>query len=178
MILLAITACSHASHPSSSSAPPRTVGTSTNVATTSTSVPYTGPQAISARVELPSHTLRVGSSIKGRVMISNHLGHSLHLIGCGGLFQVLLSNHTAQQQGGWLACAQRFTIPLEESSYPITVTTSYNDCTSEPHPPAGVLACGPNGQMPSLPPGEYQAKLAQSSNIAQTPAPIAIRVVP
>jgi len=135
-----------------------------------------GRANVTARVVLPSMTMTAGSSMSGHVLVENNTGQALHPIGCTSLFYVFLSNASIKPLPFFPQCAQVFTIPVGQSTYPIGVDATYLEC-------AGPLGSGRrclerNGRsvMPPLPPGQYQATLW--GNIVPTPPPIAVRVTP
>ena len=89
---------------------------------------------LSARIELDAQTVTVGGTIDGRVVVANNTGENIELIGCGSIFQVALANEEYEQQPAWLACAEPFTIPTGESSYPVTVRAEHLGCSGGPPP--------------------------------------------
>ena len=130
---------------------------------------------LSARLVLPARTLPGGSHMTGRVLVRNRTGHALHLIGCGGFFQVALASRTYHPQVAWPACAQRLTIPAGRSSYRVRIGATYNECTQGP-PQDGMKSCLPGGRMPPLPSGVYHTEFFQSRPLAAAPAPVTVRV--
>ena len=96
----------------------------------------------------------------GRVVIDNNTGHPIQASGCLFLFQVALTSTTYHPAVAWFLCLQAFTIPAGESSYPVTVQASYNQC-SQGRAHRGIRACLPNGRPPPLPPGACHARLFQ-----------------
>jgi heat shock protein HslJ len=128
---------------------------------------------ISARVELPSLTMTGGSKMTGRVVVTNDTGRPVVVTGCVRYLAVALSNAHVVQGPNYFACAQGFTFPLGESSYPVSVIATYLSCGG-----ARVPACLPNNDSPPLPPGEYQARLFQMGDAVSIPAPITVRVEP
>jgi hypothetical protein len=140
------------------------LGTCTSEATASRSVPHSssrspsGPQGpvrwVSARVVLPTTTMRTGTSITGQVVVENHSGHVLRASGCLSLLAVLLRNDHVKSKAVWPLCVQPFTIPTGQSTYPITVMARYQSC---PPPPCA------EGGPPPLPPGDYRATLFRST---------------
>jgi hypothetical protein len=107
--------------------------------------------------------------MSGSVIVENNTGSALHATGCTSLFQVALGNDKISPSVAWLACLQTFTIPVGESSYPVTIDAFYSWCSSASVPPCT------DGHPPPLPPGEYQAMLFQTAMVP-TPPPIAVRV--
>ena len=132
---------------------------------------------ISATFELAAQTTKAGSTLTGRVIVANDTGQAVRGTKCGGYFQVVLTNSHAAQQPAWDECAQRFTFPVGESTYPVTITATYLACTSGPAQ-GSIPACLQNNAPPPLPPGDYQAKLFQSGDIVSIPAPITLRITP
>jgi hypothetical protein len=130
---------------------------------------------LSVRVVLPARTLAAGSAMTGRVLVRNRTGHALHLIGCGGFFQVALASRTYHPTVAWPACAQRLTIPAGRSAYPVRISATYRECAQGP-PQDGMLSCLPGDRMPPLPPGVYHAQFFQSRPLAAAPAPLTVRV--
>jgi hypothetical protein len=135
------------------------------------------PPPMSARLVLASRTMTAGSSMSARVVVENNTGHAVHVSGCQAIFQVVLINSKYHPLVPWLACLQRFTIPVGQSSYSASVEASYNMCTAgRPH--NGERACLPNRQPPPLPPGTYHATLFQLSHIVPAPPTVTVRVTP
>jgi hypothetical protein len=165
-IVVVLGACSSPRHLSA----PATPVTSTTSQTVDRSI-----VAVDARMVLPSRTIVSGSSMRARVVITNNTRRELHVDGCLSLFRIVLRNDKIKPEAAWNACGQPFTIPIGESSYPMTVTASYPECSQDAS--AGIPACGADGHIPPLPPGEYDAQFIQSSHIAAVPAAIPVRVV-
>jgi heat shock protein HslJ len=134
---------------------------------------------VTARIVLRSTTMTGGSSMSGHVIVDNNTGHVLHVAGCGSLFAVALGNAKIKPNPAFASCRQIVTIPIRQSSYTVTVRATYLGCGGTPlgDNPACVTTNG-HTALPRLPPGEYDATLFQSSNVVQTPPPIAVRVTP
>lgn len=130
------------------------------------------PHALSAQVVLPTRTMTAGSSIKGRVVVRNNTGRTIHTSGCRTLFQVALSSSSYHPDVAWPLCLQPFAIPVGVSSYRITVAATYLVCGDRQSP-----ACLPGGGMPPLPPGKYRAMLFQSRHLVQAPPGVLVRVI-
>jgi hypothetical protein len=134
------------------------------------------PTGITARVVLPSSTILAGSSMSGSVVVENNSGHALHVFGCGGIFAVTLNNaEGGQGSPAWTLCRMDITIPLGSTTYPVTIQATFLMCSTAPSPT--MSTCLADGVPPSLPPGVYQATLAQSTTVVSTPPPIAVTVV-
>jgi hypothetical protein len=145
---------------------------STSTSPTTSTAPPTG---ITAHLVLPVSTILAGSSMSGRVVVDNNTGHARHVIGCGGIFAVTLANSRGGQGSmGWTTCAMNITIPVGSSTYPVTIEGTYLECGGTPSPT--MHACI-DSREPPLPPGVYQATLAQSTTVVPTPPTIPIRVV-
>jgi len=156
-------------HSRSAEAPPAFLGTAAPAA------PHPLSRPLSVRVVLPVRTLPGGSRITGRVLVRNHTGHALHLIGCGGFFAVALASRTYHPKVAWPLCRQRLTIPAGRSSYRVRIVATYSQCNQGP-PQDGSPSCLPGGRMPPLPPGVYHTQLFQSLPLAPAPAALSVRV--
>ena len=126
---------------------------------------------------LPSRTIAAGSSMAGHVIVENHTSDAIRVVGCLSIFQVLLQNDTAHQSAFWLDCAQPFTIPRGSTSYPVMITATYTGCSTTGSSLTGP-ACLPNGRIPPLPPGKYEARLAEETDTFPKPPPLTITVTP
>jgi len=126
---------------------------------------------------LPSRTVVAGSSIFGRVVVDNSTGRPVPVWGCNFLFQVLLVGRGYQPVPAWPACLQRFTIPVGESSYPVTVAARYNQC-SRSGGQGPILPCMADGQPPPMPDGVYRAIVYVSDHRLPAPAPVTVRITP
>ncbi len=113
--------------------------------------------------------------MSGHVVIENGTGRAIHTSGCLTLFQVALVSSTYHPAIAWLDCLQPFTIPIGQSSYPVTVAASYIQC-GQGRPSGVIKACLPGGHPPPLPPGTYRAVLFQSRHLVPVPPPITVRV--
>ena len=130
---------------------------------------------LTAHVELKSTSIAAGAAMAGRVVVDNYSGHAAQATGCVSFFQVLLINSEVHASPSWYACAQNFAFPVGESSYPVTISASYGECSNDAAS-GGAPECP--GGSPPLPPGVYQAKLFQTADIAPPPPTITMRVVP
>lgn len=111
----------------------------------------------------------------GQVLVDNDTGHAVRVAGCLALFQVVLASSTYRPAVAWPACLQQFTIPPGQTRYRVTLTASYSQC-SPGRPRDGLRACLPDGRMPPLPPGTYQARLFQVRKLVQVPPAVTVRV--
>jgi hypothetical protein len=126
----------------------------------------TPPPPLSARIELDAQTVTIGGTIDGRVVVANNTGENIHVIGCKQIFKVALANEEYAQQIGWLMCAEPFTIPTGESSYPVTVRAEHLGCVGgPPYQPDDIRCDSP------FPPGDYEARLYQGYNGRKVPEP-------
>jgi hypothetical protein len=115
--------------------------------------------------------------MSGRVVVENDTGRAIHVSGCLTLFQVALVSNKYQPAVVWFTCLQAFTIPVRESSYPVTVEASYSECR-EGRPQGTVRACLPDRRPPPLPPGDYHAMIFQAGNLVRVPPAMTVRVTP
>jgi hypothetical protein len=139
--------------------------------------PYRPAGAVSARLYLPSRTMAAGSSMPVRVIVVNNTGHAIHVAGCLTLFQVALVSDTYHPAVAWFTCLQTLTIRAGISSYPVTLSASYSEC-SQGRPRDGMKACLRNRRSPPLPAGVYRATLFQAGHIVPAPPAIPVRVTP
>ncbi|HTK15149.1 MAG TPA: META domain-containing protein [Acidimicrobiia bacterium] len=128
---------------------------------------------VTARIELPSTTMTAGSTMTAHVVVENDTGHDVRATGCGSLFGVGLRNAHIPQDVIFPLCAEEFTIPVGESSYPVPVLAEYYACDAAGD--QGLPRCLPDG-TPPLPPGVYQATLYQASPVVPAPPPIDVTV--
>src|SRR5262245_45694457 len=119
--------------------------------------------------------MAAGSSMSGRLIVENSSGRAIHAWGCGTLFAVVLASRTYHPTVAWPACLQRLTIPIGRSSYRVTVEARYGQCGPGSSDSA-IKACGPDGRMPPLPPGDYNAILFQAHDLVRAPPPVPVRV--
>ena len=141
----------------------------------SAAAPRYSPALLSVQVNVPSRTMEAGSSMLAHIVVDNRTGHAIHAEGCGQLFELALGSNSHPAQAGWLACLQPLTIAVGTSSYPWTITATYDSCGGTGNPP--LPACL-DGRPPPLPAGMYRVVFFQSSNIVSAPAPIPVRVTP
>jgi hypothetical protein len=174
VLALAVTGCSSGGHVSAgdAGAPARPAA---SVHTAPPAAAGRSSAQVSARVVLPSHTMTAGSSMPGRVVVENNTGRPIFVSGCLSLFQVALVNSTYRPAVGWFLCRQKFTIPVGQSAYPVTVAASYSTC-SQGRPQGAARVCLSDGHPPSLPPGDYHAVLFQAHHLVPAPPAVTVRV--
>jgi hypothetical protein len=119
--------------------------------------------------------MEAGSSMLAHIVVDNRTGHAIHAEGCGQLFELALGSDSYPAQAGWPACLQPLTIAAGTSSYPWTITASYDACGGIAIPP--LPACL-DGRPPPLPAGNYSIVFFQSSDIVSAPAPIPVQITP
>lgn len=129
---------------------------------------------LTATLILPSTTVKRGTEIAGRIKVINDTGKALHLGGCGGLFQVLLTSRTYHPQPFWTDCLRSFTIPTGRWSERVQVRASFNQCSPR-RATADFPKCRPNGQ-PALPRGHYLATVFDQGRKLPRAAPIPVTV--
>jgi hypothetical protein len=122
----------------------------------------TAPRA--TRILLPDKTMEAGSSIPGVVVVVNNTGAPLTYGGCGGLFQVALTQGGASSGGLWLTCLMQITVPEGESVQPVNVMAAEPTCSGQPICPLAA--------------GRYEAVLAQNTSDFPAATPVRVRVVP
>jgi hypothetical protein len=127
---------------------------------------------LSARLILPSQTLKAGSSMPARVVVENNTGRAISVYGCTTLFQIGLANSTYQPDIAWQACLRRLTIPAGQSTWRAPIEARYTECAQNWH---GFKPCV-DGHPPSIPPGDYHAVLYQDGHLVQEPPAVTVRV--
>lgn len=129
---------------------------------------YRLPLEVSARIALPTHTMRAGSIMSAQVIVENDTGVPLPEAGCLQLFRVALGNATIKPDEITPACLQIFTIPPGTSMYPVTFVASETSCSEGPEP----LPC------PHLPAGAYHLFLFGAGSAVKAPPPQTVQVTP
>jgi hypothetical protein len=133
-------------------------------------------RALATRIQLSAPTVAAGSEIAAQVIVVNSTGKALTYSGCGGLFQVALSNDTYTPVIVRLDCLMQIEVPEGETAYPISVSATYTSCTSS-EPATGAVPCLPGGTLPPLPTGDYMARLYQIGSDLPAAPPVPVRVV-
>lgn len=144
--------------------------------TPSASSPVARPThtGMTAALTLSSDRVRTGSSITGRITVTNDSGHPLRFVGCGSIFAVVLVRPGHQPEVAWPLCAQDLTIPEGTTSYPVTVRATESECSTTPG--QGMASCGSDGALPPLAPGRYAATTVAVSPDVPVPGPAAVTV--
>ena len=96
---------------------------------------------LSTSLELPA-TVAAGETVEGRLVVHNGTAEAVTVDGCGSPFGVHLGNDSVQQTLRRNACLQRFTLPVGESWWPVTVVGTYGSCVVG-EPSAGVESVTP-----------------------------------
>ena len=90
-------------------------------------------------------------------------------------FRVSLRGDTFRQPAGRDDCTQQFTFPVGDSSWSNVVVANYGTCNGVAGP-SDFPACLPDGTIPPLPPGQYQAVLVTFDDLpAAEPVTIQVR---
>jgi hypothetical protein len=139
---------------------------------------WSGSSDTPVRVGLELHSTRVitGQSIAGRITVNNRTGQPIVFAGCGGLFQVLLTNPAHPASPAWPTCVQQLSVPVGVSSYPVTVAATFGQCR-QVGASGAIPACTPSG-MPGLPSGTYRATTYESSPVVPIPPAVTVVVLP
>ena len=157
LLALALAGCASGSYASGSASP---------------AAPRHSPALVSVQVQVPSRTMEAGSSMLAQIIVDNRTGHVIHVKGCGSPFALAVGNSSHPAEVAWAACLKILTIAIGKSSYPVTITATYDQCGGA----ASLPACLPHGLMPPLPAGKYGVVFFQSTHIVSVPAPIPMRV--
>ena len=91
------------------------------------------------------------------------------------MFSGALNNDKIHQEPAQAACGSNLTIPIGESSYPVTIPATFMVCNPNAQPSLNP-ACLPGMRMPPVPPGNYNAIFVAGSSVVATPAPIPVLV--
>lgn len=138
-------------------------------------VPVASP-SLFATLVLSTNTVRAGGEISGKIVVENPTGRDIHLIGCHGIFEVLLASNTYHPGPAWLDCLQRITIPTGRSRYSAAVRATYSAC-GQAAASGGIPACLPPPiVMPPLPRGAYWATTFEDGNAIPLPARVKVTV--
>jgi hypothetical protein len=151
----------------------------TERSTTDAAVASSGQKApvgsVTARLTLSATSVRSGDALTGQITVENNSGRPVATTGCGGMYQVLLVGGKYPMSPVWTLCLQRWTIPVGQSTYPVTVRAAYNSCSFDKGQPP---VCPPSGRPPPpLPAGEYAATAFSGPNVP-VPAPLQVTVTP
>jgi len=130
---------------------------------------------LSARIVLADTTVTTGGTINGEVVVANNTGEDLTVMGCRGIFAVALANEAVAPFPQWPACAQEITIPIGESVHPVTVSAQHMACSTTSVNET-LVRCENDGSLPPLPPGQYEARLYQSTEVVPAPTPVEVRL--
>jgi hypothetical protein len=132
-------------------------------------------------VLLAGHTLSAGASTSGYVMINNTGQAPISVTqGCGGKpdVAVVLSSRKVPQRAAFAAmrCSDVELTPGLHR-YPIDIEASYQECAEAGGSGVGLPPClpAPDGGLPPLPAGRYQAVMATDSSIPiAKPLPVTV----
>ena len=132
--------------------------------------------SVTASITLPTTTVRAGGTVSGTITVENDSGKPIHLLGCGSVYAVLLVRADYRHSPSWPLCAQEITIPTGESSYPVAVTATYQECS--PQGTKGIRECDRDGSLPPLPAGRYEATTTAVGPGLPVPAAVSVTVTP
>jgi len=123
---------------------------------------------VTARIVLPVTAMAAGSTLSGTVIVENS-GAEFQVTSCGDYFKLFLTNeHGLNKEAPRRLCdTTSMTIPTGTSSYPVTLSASYEYCDEVTG--TGYFECLPDGSPEPLPADDYRAVLLQASN---PPVPI------
>lgn len=112
--------------------------------------------ALSVRLELPTRTIRTGTTLDGVAILANQSGSPITVSGCSGIYQLGLRSDSLQLSYGITMCLRKFTIPVGESRYTLSLVADFPAC-SPGNSQLEMPPCGEGGKPPPLPPGIYSA---------------------
>ena len=134
-----------------------------------------GVAGATAAFHLSADTMEAGSTIAGTVQVYNNADEILEAATCGPYFVAVLEGEAATQFYSRPRCAERFVVPPGISSYPVTAKGSFLTCINGEASEL-VPACLPDGSMPTLPPGTYEARVVQPDDAIPVSGPITVTV--
>lgn len=131
---------------------------------------------VTTHLTLDATTVASGGKLHGTVSVDNATGVALHGSKCGEPFAAELHQSRFGQMTFFTTCDRPFTIPTGVSTYPVTVTATYSQCT----PRAGDVSadypkCTANG-IPGLPVGHYRAVVVGQSDLVSSALPVDVVV--
>jgi hypothetical protein len=142
-------------------------------------VPACGRAGLTARIVLPTSTVRTGSIIHGELVVNNETGETVIVATCGTPFVVALANDAYQPAIFWPRCLQHVPIPVGESTWRVDIRATYLACQGEASPAVPPEPQCVNGNVPPLPVGIYRATLYQDPpRVVADPYPILVTVTP
>ena len=111
--------------------------------------------------------MRSGGDLSGQILLDNRTGRPIKATGCGGIFQVHLTNDDPRTRSVvWPACAQPITIPVGPSTVAAHLEARYPECSTG----IGDVPCVGQG-TPPLPPGQYAATTFEIGGYVPTHLP-------
>ncbi len=135
-----------------------------------------GVAGATAAFHLSADTMAAGSTVPGTVQVYNRADDAIEATTCGAYFAVVLEGEAATQQYVRPRCIERFVIPPGISSYPVTAKATFPTCINGEASEL-VPACLPDGSMPTLPPGTYEARIVQPDDAIPVSGPITVTVI-
>jgi hypothetical protein len=133
---------------------------------------------VSVRLIVPSPHIVSGSSVKARLVIDNRTGHAIPVADCAReAYQVLLENRKYRPGPSWTQCLTLDSIPPGVSVREVPLQAFANACAYAAVPP-GLMACGPGGKEPTLPPGTYTAHVFAVSPALPAAPDVTVHVLP
>jgi hypothetical protein len=131
-------------------------------------------------IELSTTRGVAGQPISGNIVIVN-LGSAINLShGCRPGYTVVLANSHYAPVIAWPAdcAAGSFVIPTGTTRLPVTVYTRYSTCSQSGSGTSSPPPCLAGDEMPPLPPGTYQARVAWAGQVPLPPAsPVTVSLV-
>jgi hypothetical protein len=133
---------------------------------------------IASWLELAAVEAQPGDVIDATVVIANDSGEVVHVAACGVPFLVELESPSIPAEFIRLLCLEDFVVPVGESRWPTTITTTYHTCTRSPDStlPSSttIVRCPEPPGIPTFPPGDYRAVADMASSAIPTPAPVEV----
>ncbi len=139
-------------------------------------IPMVADGAIGAYLDVPDTTVAAGGELSATVVVLNRTGEPVSIASCGPFFYGagFESDTVGRTDPPFLTClGPPLTIPVGESTWPITAVARYSGCGGTGVRP--VPACV-DGRPPSLPAGDYRLVVSGADPRAPIPAPVDVTI--
>jgi hypothetical protein len=132
-------------------------------------------RGVSASIELPSETMRSGSTMLATVTVRNHTGSIVMVDGCGTWFRVVIVNAEVRNSGEWEGCLERLEVPTGRTRHRVKIAANYAACFGDDPHDGRIPECA-EGKIPPLPPGNSRVTLRQHPKLVDNVPAIPIEV--
>ncbi len=138
--------------------------------------------AVQVKVTLRQTLVHAGDAIHGTATVTNTTGTAITVHGCpNSWLMVGLTNGTIRFDPAIadMYCTSSIQLAPGVNTFPITVSTTYQECLGpQGHSLVPMPACD-NGRMPPLPPGTYQTKVVTDGlAVGVDSTPVTVTLLP